>query len=226
MRILAVDTTSAFGSIALLDNGNVVEELPMHAPDGFSQTLFDSIRDLLDRHDWTVGSIDCFAAAAGPGSFTGVRVGLTTVKGLAEALSKPALGVSNLEALAACGNTRIRAVIADARRGEVYSAVYDSEGRAVQIETVGPFQDWLAKLPADVTEIISPDFAPFRACFNRNLPVIEQRTLAAAVARVAHLRCGPTDPAAIDANYVRRSDAEMNWKDEPVARYDPAGRQS
>ena len=218
MRFLGVDTTSAFGSIALLEDGNLFEEVPMHSPDGFSQTLFDSIRQLLDRHEWAIESIDCFAAAAGPGSFTGVRVGLTAVKGLAEALGKPAVGVSNLAALANCGTTPMRAVVADARRGEVYGAVYDSEGSVVQSEVVRPYPEWVADLPAHVTEVISSDFAPFRAVFNRDLPVAEQRTLAAAVARVAYAERGLTDPAAIDANYVRRSDAELKWKDEPVAR--------
>src|SRR5688572_26178459 len=158
MRILAVDTTSAFGSIALVEDGIVIEEIPMHSPDGFSQTLFDAIRHLLDRHDWTVDSIDRFASAAGPGSFTGVRVGLTAVKGMAEATGKSAVAVSNLEALAACGTTEMRAVVADARRGEVYSAVYDSNGHVVVPESVGPFPEWLKALPASVTEIISPDF--------------------------------------------------------------------
>ena len=218
MRILAVDTTSAFGSIALLEDGNVIEEVPMHSPDGFSQTLFDSIDRLLERHDWTLDSIACFASAAGPGSFTGVRVGLTAVKGLAEATGKQAVAVSNLEALAACGTTEMRAVVADARRGEVYAAVYDSQGRAVVPETVGPFPEWLRTLPANVTEVISPDFAPFRAAWDRDLPVTEQRSLAAAVGRVAASRREFSDSAAIDANYVRRSDAELNWKDEPVAR--------
>ena len=67
--------------------------------------------------------IDCFAAASGPGSFTGVRVGLAAVKGLAEALGKPAVGISNLRALSLFGKAALRAVVLDARRGEVYGAV-------------------------------------------------------------------------------------------------------
>lgn len=221
MRILAVDTTSAFGSIALVEDGLVVEEVPMHSPDGFSQTLFEAIRQLLDRREWTIDSFGCFAAAAGPGSFTGVRVGLTTVKGLAEATGAYAIAVSNLEALAACGSARVRAVIADARRGEVYGAVYDAQGQAIVPEAVQPFFQWLRSLPPDVGEVISPDFTPFRAGFDRDAPIVEQRLLAGAVGRIACARVlagDVTDAAAIDANYVRRSDAELNWKDEPVAR--------
>jgi tRNA threonylcarbamoyladenosine biosynthesis protein TsaB len=218
MRLLAVDTTSAFGSIALYEDGRVIEELPMHSPDGFSQTLFASLKGLLRRRDWTIHDIDLFASASGPGSFTGVRVGLTAVKGLAEAVSRPAVAVSNLMALAACGTAPVRAVVADARRGEVYAAVYDSHLNPIAGETVLTFVKWVESLPADVGEIVSPDdFATFRPNFRQPIPVIEQRTLAGAVARIAATMPGG-DPAALDANYVRRSDAELNWKDEPVAR--------
>jgi tRNA threonylcarbamoyladenosine biosynthesis protein TsaB len=212
-----VDTTSAFGSIALFEDGRLMEELPMHAPDGFSQTLFDALRRVLDRHEWTVSTIDVFASASGPGSFTGVRVGLTAVKGLAEAMGRRAAGVSNLMALAACGAAPVRAVIADARRGEVYGAVYDAELNIVRPEAVVSFSEWLDSLPADTGEVISTDFAPFRASFRREIPVTEQRVLAAAVARIA-AKINPSDPAGLDANYVRRADAELNWRDEPVVR--------
>jgi tRNA threonylcarbamoyladenosine biosynthesis protein TsaB len=217
MRVLAVDTTSAFGSIALFADGAVVEEVPMHSPDGFSQTLFDAIKRLLERHEWTIRDIDLFASASGPGSFTGVRVGLTAIKGLAEATSRSAVAVSNLMALAACATTPVRAVVADARRGEVYGAVFDASLIAIQAEVVMPFATWIEGLPNDVGEIISPDFTPFRASLSKPIQVIEQRTLAAAVARIAATMQG-SDPAALDANYVRRADAELNWKDEPVAR--------
>jgi hypothetical protein len=84
-------------------------------------------------------------------------------------------------------------------------------------ETVGPFQEWLNSLPPSVTELISPDFAPFRTVFDRKMRVLEQRSLAGAVGKVAASGLRLADPAVIDANYVRRSDAEMKWKDEPLA---------
>lgn len=221
MRIVALDTTTAFGSIALLEDGEIREEMPMHSAEGFSQTLFTDLKRLLDRREWTVDSVGCFAAASGPGSFTGVRVGLAAVKGLAEAAGASAAGVSNLQALAACGSADLRAAVADARRGEVYGAVYDQDLRIVCPESVMPFPLWAESLPSAVAEIISPDFSPFRASFRRGIPVIEQRMLAAAVGRIAWRRMlagDIADPAAIDANYVRRADAELMWKDEPVAR--------
>ena len=130
--ILAVDTTGEHGSLALARGAAVLEELPIHAPSGFAHILYDAIGGLLARCGVALADIDCFAAAAGPGSFTGVRVGLACVKGLAEAGRKPAVAVSNLAALARFGQGPLRAPIVDARRGEIYGAVYDAAGALVR----------------------------------------------------------------------------------------------
>jgi tRNA threonylcarbamoyladenosine biosynthesis protein TsaB len=212
MRILALDTASNFGSLALHENGETIEETPLHAPDGFSHILFSQIEALLRRHEWPLESIDVFAAAAGPGSFTGVRVGLTAAKGLADATGRGALAVSNLRALVEYGTTNARGVILDARRGEVYAAVYDSKLRAISPEVVVPFPKWLSIATVQPEEIISPEFSAFHASFGLQAPVIEQRTIAAAIARIA-MREPAVDPALLDANYVRRSDAELFWTD-------------
>ena len=90
-RILALDTTSDSGGIALIENGVLVDEAPMHSTEGFGHVLFNHLRLLLDRRGLRAQDIDCFAGAAGPGSFTGVRIGLTAIKGLAEATGKPVL---------------------------------------------------------------------------------------------------------------------------------------
>jgi tRNA threonylcarbamoyladenosine biosynthesis protein TsaB len=215
MRILAIDTTGTFGSIAIYDS-TLVEEIPLHEPDGYGPVLFGHISRLLARSDWPVGSIDGFAAASGPGSFTGVRVGLAAVKGLAEAIGSRAVGVSNLEALAACGTGERRAALMDARRGEVYAAMYDSELRALSPEVVMPFPAWLSSLAAAPVELISPDASAFRFALGEDVRIVEQRSIAAAVARIAAARLAagdPGDPMSLDANYVRRSDAELLWRD-------------
>jgi tRNA threonylcarbamoyladenosine biosynthesis protein TsaB len=209
--ILAVDTTGEHGSLALARGAAVLEELPIHAPSGFAHILYDAIGGLLARCGVALADIDCFAAAAGPGSFTGVRVGLACVKGLAEAGRKPAVAVSNLAALARFGQGPLRAPIVDARRGEIYGAVYDAAGALVRPETVAKLPVWLAALPAGV-EFIAAGFAGF----DHDLPAAPRisapRELAAMVARVA-LTAPWQDPAALDANYVRRSDAELFWKE-------------
>lgn len=210
-RILAVDTTHEFGSIALA--GDVV---PLHSPSGFAHVIYPHIRELLERSGVRLDAIDCFAAASGPGSFTGVRVGLACIKGLAEATGKPAVAVSNLEAIATFGTAPLRAVLIDARRGDVYGAVYDTEGRLVVPETVGKLTDWLASLPTVDLEFISTDFTAFGGGLPPAPRITAPRALAGAVAEIAAarlLRGEACDPAALDANYVRRSDAELFWKE-------------
>lgn len=220
-RLLAVDTTGELGSLALLEDDRVVEEILLEAPQGFGHIVFDRVAGLLERHGLKIGAIDCFASASGPGSFTGVRIGLTAVKGLAETMAKPAVAVSNLQALAWFGTAPLRATLIDARRGEVYGAVYDSSLCAVGAEIVAKFPAWLATLPQGELEFIATNFAPFQVFVRgtrfesagvREAP----RALAAAIGHIAmgrYRRGEAQDPAAIDANYVRRSDAELFWKE-------------
>jgi tRNA threonylcarbamoyladenosine biosynthesis protein TsaB len=219
--LLAVDATHEFGSLALARGGTILEEVLLNSPSGFGHILFDRLSRLLAGHGLKPESIDCFAAASGPGSFTGVRVGLACVKGLAEALGKPALAVSNLRALAWFGSAPLRASVLDARRGEIYGAVYDAAGALAQPEVVARFPVWLESLPQGAMEFVSTDFTPFRDAlagtrFEGASVVTAPRALAGAIARIAlsAWQNGEiADPAALDANYVRRSDAELFWKE-------------
>jgi len=214
--ILSLDTTSEFGSIALTGREGLIEEAAVHAPEGFGHILYGHLERLLARHGVDICGIECYAAASGPGSFTGVRVGLAAVKGLAASWGRPVVAVSNLQALAWFGTAGWRAPLIDARRGEIYGAVYDSDLELAGQEVVMPFQDWLRALPASDVEIISTDIAPFRAFSDPRIPVIEApRALAAAVGRIAWARYEKGEAAGAaeaDANYVRRSDAELFWK--------------
>lgn len=204
--VLALDTTQEYGSIALVRGVETVAELAIHSPDGFAHAIYGHLERLLERCGIGLKEIDVFAAASGPGSFTGLRVGLASIKGLAEALGKPAAGISNLRAISSFGTARLRAPVLDARRGEVYGAIYDAGGALVQPEIVGKFESWLASLPKSGIEILSPDYTVEGVAILRT-----PRELAAAVARLAPAEAG--DPAALDANYVRRSDAELFWKE-------------
>ena len=218
---LALDTTHEFGSLALLEGDRVVEELLLHSPDGFGHILFDHLDRVLRRHQRRVDEVDCFAAASGPGSFTGVRVGLACVKGLAEATGRKVVAVSNLEAIARFGSGAQRAVVLDARRGEIYGAVFDAAGNVLCEPIVTRFSAWLETLPEGAIEFLAIDFEPFRPAlvgtrFEAARIVTAPRALAAAVGRIAYRRWSSglaLDPAQIDADYVRRSDAELFWKD-------------
>lgn len=198
MKILAIDTTSELGSIALIEDDRVIEERILHSPDGYAHILFGEIEQLLARHHWTLGDLGGFASASGPGTFTGVRVGLTAVKGLAESMSRQVVVVSNLKAMAYFGSREFRAVWIDARRGEIYGGVYDESLALVQEEVVMSYDRWLVSLPEGVELIFGA------------------RPLAGAIGIVAarEFQAGRAlDPASVDANYVRRSDAELLWKD-------------
>jgi len=197
-NLLALDTTNAQGSLALMRDGKLIEQVVVDAPDGFGHILFAEIGALLDRHSLKVRDIDCFAAAAGPGSFTGVRVGLAAIKGLADAARRKCVAVSNLQAVAWFGTGKLRAAWVDARRGEIYGAVYDAQLNLVQEERVAPRALWWSEVPEGAEEIAQTE------------------PLAQAIAAIAwkkFSRGEAQDPAEIDANYVRRSDAEMMWRD-------------
>ena len=213
LHVLAIDTTGEFGSIALVGERGVIEEVALDSPDGFAHVLFGEIERLLARHGLGIEQVDAFAAASGPGSFTGVRVGLTAVKGLAEGTGRKVVAVSNLEALAWFGSRPLRAAVLDARRGEVYGGVYDAGLRLVQEEVVAKLEDWLAGLPGGDLEIVTQGLQ----LEGESRPVVEApRSLAGSIGHIAFDRLGRgevLDPAEIDANYVRRSDAELLWRD-------------
>ena len=214
MKVLAIDTTSDRGSLALLDESHVFEEVVVESVDGFSTILFGEIEALIARHGLSLSQIDAFAAASGPGSFTGVRVGLTAAKGLAEALGKQALGISNLQALATFSRGELRATVIDARRGQVYGAVYNSRLAPVLEETVIKLDEWLASLPAGDLEILSRNLV-LPEDVRRRVTLIAQ-PLAAAMGRIAlgRIQAGEISlPEHLDANYVRQSDAELFWLD-------------
>ncbi|MEN6604466.1 MAG: tRNA (adenosine(37)-N6)-threonylcarbamoyltransferase complex dimerization subunit type 1 TsaB [Bryobacteraceae bacterium] len=220
-RIISLDATSEFGSLALIEDGRVVEETPMHSTDGFGHVLFDMLAGVLARHGWNALDADCYAAAAGPGSFTGVRVGLAAAKGLAEAASKPLITVSNLKAVAWFGTAPLRAAVLDARRGEIYGAVFNETLETVRDEVVMKLPAWLEALPDGQLEFLSPDPSRFRSAlaatrFASATFTATPRAVAGAIGMISHgmflAGCAP-DPAAAEAEYVRRSDAELMWKE-------------
>ncbi len=212
-KLLALDTTGDFGSMALMDGSTLVEEVALHSQDGFAHVLFQEIEALLARHKIKIGEIDTFASASGPGSFTGVRIGLTAVKGLAEASGRNIVAVSNLEALAWFGTKPLRAPVIDARRGEVYGAVYTAALQPVSGEVVMKLPVWLESLPAGDLEIIARGLDVGATSWPvKSAPWELARAIGAiAVGRVSQGLA--QHPSEIDANYVRRSDAELFWKD-------------
>jgi tRNA threonylcarbamoyladenosine biosynthesis protein TsaB len=209
MLTLAIDTAAAIGSIALADERGVIADVRLEAPGGFGQVLFREIEALLARARVPLTDIELYAAASGPGSFTGVRIGLAAIKGLAEVAGKPAIGIPNLEALAQFGSADLRAPVIDARRGEVFAALFGGEGAEIIPASVLRFTEFVALVGNRSVEYIAAEFDP-------GVPVTPAPVeLAGMIARLAIARCvagALCDPATMEANYVRRSDAEVFWK--------------
>ncbi len=131
MLILALDSTSLSASVAICNDEQLVSEFTLHTGHTHSETLLPMIEAVLSISGFTVDDIDLFVCTAGPGSFTGVRIGAATIKGLAFSKEKPCLGVSTLESLAQNGASHhaILCPVMNARREQVYQAFFESDGR-------------------------------------------------------------------------------------------------
>ena len=217
MLILAVDTSGKGGSIALVEfeqgNARTLEVVPLEGGT-FSAQLVPQISDILSRHQLSKRDIDGFTVVSGPGSFTGLRVGLAAIKALAEVLQKPIAAVSLLEAVArACGRDGELTAVLDAGRGEVYVAhcqISASQATITdqQLLTLAEFVS-----ANDERLVVTPDVKIADFVRGKGLRVLQiDRPRADTVARLGFekIQAGEIiSPEALDANYIRRSDAEV-----------------
>lgn len=136
MKILAVDTSCAVATVAVMENEKLLGEYILNHKKTHSQKIVPMIKEMMDSLELTSADIDIFAASSGPGSFTGLRIGITTVKAMAYAVNKPLISVPTLDALAynIPISESLICPIMDARNDQVYTAVYKSEN-GVQIKT-------------------------------------------------------------------------------------------
>lgn len=130
MKILAVDASGQVASVAVATENGILAEYSVDYLKTHSQTLLPMIDEILKMTDTEKTALDAIAVSEGPGSFTGLRIGVATVKGLAAALEKPVIAVPTLEMLAAnfLGSNELICPMMDARRNQVYTAVYRCEG--------------------------------------------------------------------------------------------------
>ncbi|HEK84739.1 MAG TPA: tRNA (adenosine(37)-N6)-threonylcarbamoyltransferase complex dimerization subunit type 1 TsaB [Candidatus Aminicenantes bacterium] len=127
MLILAIDTTTRFGSVALVSSGNILAEVNYASPSSHSRQVFRAMDELLGVAGIKVSEIEGLAVAAGPGSFTGIRIGLSLTKALALASEKLVAPVSSLEALARkliFPGVELISPVIDARKGEIFACTY------------------------------------------------------------------------------------------------------
>ena len=230
---MAIDTCDARGSVALLWDEEVLGLAVHETEEDYSSWLLPSVEEVLKGVGLQMSQVDAYAVAAGPGSFTGVRVGLTTVKAWAEVYGKPVPAVSRLEAIGvqATGETEYVAAFADAHRGQVFGAVYQREGNGFGLRRIG---EEMVIAPGKFVEAAAESCHSGKISWVSTDPaavsgeaawkerekqgeVIEQVSgvLAPMIGRMGlrELKEGrATDALGLDANYVRRSDAEILWK--------------
>jgi tRNA threonylcarbamoyladenosine biosynthesis protein TsaB len=230
--VLAIDTCDLRGSLAVLRDQGVLKVLPHDSQEDYSTWLLPAVRECLEACGLGMQDVESYAVAAGPGSFTGVRVGLTTVKAWGEVYGKPILAVSRLEALAvqASEGATYVAATADARRGQVFGALYRREGKSLSrlgeemVIAPGKFVEVAADVAGgERISWVSSEAgclladASWKARETRGERVeIVSNVLAPWIGRIGleQLAAGQvTDALSLDANYVRRSDAEIFWKD-------------
>lgn len=178
MKILAIDTSTLTGSVALLETGDaglpLVAEITLSVRAIHSERLMSAVDRLMRDANVPLQEIDLFAVAHGPGSFTGLRIGIATVQGLVMATGKPAVGVSSLKGLAQNGVFHPGPVvpILDARRGEVYAAIYKKdEGKYPEVAlSPDSFAEILAGFTNEGPLLLLGDGAlAYREIFERRL---------------------------------------------------------
>jgi tRNA threonylcarbamoyladenosine biosynthesis protein TsaB len=214
MYLLATDTSGKDGSIALarVDANDECDVVEMVALEGgtFSAQLVPQIAALLRKRNLRTEDLGAFAVVSGPGSFTGLRIGLAAIKGLAEILQKPISAVSLLEVMARTFSGRGRVIAAmDAGRHEFYVGVYESNGTSqVLVSESLLTQAELLHSAAD-SLLIASDSALAAAARGDRIEVAEvERPRSDAIARLGleKIRVGQTvAPEVLDANYIRRA---------------------
>jgi tRNA threonylcarbamoyladenosine biosynthesis protein TsaB len=227
MNILAIETSTMLGGVAIADEQGLIAEIRLNVKTTHSERMMTAIDYALKQSDMTLDKIDTIAVASGPGSFTGLRIGLATAKGLCYAAGKPLVLVPTLEALAwnfpycrypVC-------VMLDARKGEVYAALFlwkgDTFVTLVPETSIRP-EDLLRD--GDSPVVLAGEGAiRYR---DRILSAIGERALAApshkmvpSPANIALLgvhrarRSEYSDPATAEPLYVRKAEAEVKWSE-------------
>ncbi len=223
-KILAVDTATSACSVALTNGGGTIAELNYFFGQTHSKHLASMVDTLLDMASVRIDDVDAFAVDAGPGTFTGLRIGLATIKGLADATRKPAVGVSSLDVLAGQAEFFSGQIccMLDARRGEVYTARYTAGDAAVERiseeEVISPqqavaantgpclyigsgavvYRDVISEIAGEAARYVEGDANQLRASTVARLGLRQLQTPTAG------------EDASLVPNYIRRSDAEYN----------------
>ena len=226
MRVLAIETSTLAGGAALLDGDQLVGEYILNVRTTHSERLLSAADRLLQDAGWTLGVLEGLAVAVGPGSFTGLRIGVSSVKGLAFSLKIPVAAVSTLEALAwALPFARDPVCpVLDARKGEVYVALFHWDGESLirdwEDQALDP-EELCRRLSGPVT-FVGDGIAKYGSLFKELLgplatfaPPARRLPSAACVGQLGHARLlagEVVDPVALTPRYLRPSEAELKLR--------------
>ena len=221
MLLLVTDTSGKQGSVALVRAGEgygangvqVIEDAPL-AGGTFSAQLVPQIAALLAKHGFRKTDIDAFIVVSGPGSFTGLRVGLAAIKALAEILHKPIVPVSLLEVIALASRRAGKVVAAlDAGRGEVYAGEYEITAKSAKVpqELLLTKAEFLSQANGSVVATTVASLAEASRLAGIPVDMIDVITAEKiAILGWKKLQAGETvTPEGLEANYIRRTDAEI-----------------
>jgi len=222
MIILSLDTSATVASAALCDGERLLAEYTLNNGNTHSETLLPMVESLLAHFGITTDDIDIFAASTGPGSFTGVRIGAATLKGLAFGKNKPCVSVSTLEAIAENLNVHKGLIcpVMNARRSQVYTALFRSNGQTLE-RLIPDSAMSIAELDEKLAEFGEPVYfsgdgygvtVPALS-LTEALPVPDRLRhqsaySVACVAYAQYLRGEYTDDLSLKVNYLRPSQAE------------------
>ncbi|PIV21031.1 MAG: tRNA (adenosine(37)-N6)-threonylcarbamoyltransferase complex dimerization subunit type 1 TsaB [Deltaproteobacteria bacterium CG_4_8_14_3_um_filter_45_9] len=228
MKVLGIDTSTSCGSVGLIDDGEVISDYLLKIPVTHSERLLGAIEFVLKEARCNIEDIDGWAISLGPGSFTGLRIGVSAVKGLTFATGKPVAGVSTLDVLASqiAPTSYLICPILDARKKEVYTAFYRyEEGRFLK-----RLSDYQAIRPEDLVEKIKEQtiflgdgvktYGDLLLNFLPSLAILPPAPLhvshGSMVAKLGSelLQKGESlNPSTFTPLYVRSSEAEMKWQE-------------
>ena len=222
MKILSLDTSATVASVAIAEDRTPLAEYTLNAKNTHSETLLPMIEAALKALSLKPCDIDLFALSAGPGSFTGVRIGAATVKGLAFASNKPCIEISTLEALAQ--NLVIKegliCPVMNARRSQVYTALFRSDGKTLtrlmpdSALSIEELDDLLLQygesvaLIGDGYDICKQGFSKTELCYVPEAMRLQSALSVAAIALKKYESGEVSTDSALSVNYLRPSQAE------------------
>lgn len=216
MRALCVDTATPIESVALIEDGRLVAERALFRRWGHGPGLLDDIEGALKDVDWALADVDALVCGMGPGSFTGLRIALATLKGLAMGLGKPLYGARTTQLLiAGCAGPRPVAVL-DARRGEIFV-----EGGGIERPVCIAPEALAGLLPEGAPPtLVGSGALVYRDVLLASVPGAQipaadaqHQARAAFLAGLVDLTAPPPALATLEPSYVRRTDAEINYPD-------------